>query len=191
MTAEHIADKVCYLINHSINSGKFPTLWKCAKVIALHKGGATDNLDNYRPISILCAISKILERHVHDAFFAFLKDHELISDRQSGFMKFNSCETGLTGLLNKWLRAIDDGDIIAVVNIDLRKAFNLINHDVMLAKLELYGCSNETIEWFDSYLRERTQFVKFCNASSGFETCNYGVPQGSILGPLLFIVYYK
>ena len=106
-------------------------------------------------------------------------------------MKQNSCETGLTGLVNNWLQSIDKGNIHVVgeVNINLRKAFNLLNHEVLLTKLATYGCCELALKWFNSYLRNRSQYVRFGNIESCLETCDSGIPQGSILGPLLFTVY--
>ena len=104
-------------------------------------------------------------------------------------MKYNSCETGLTYVVNKWYSETDKGNLVGTVNIDLRKAFNLLNHEIMLAKLKCYGVSENTLKWFKSYLCDRRQYVHF-NRTKSFELqCNYGIPQGSILGPLMFILY--
>ena len=104
-------------------------------------------------------------------------------------MKYNSCETGLTSVVNKWFSEIDKGNLVGTVNIDLRKAFNLLNHDILLAKLKCYGVSENTLKWFKSYLSDRRQYVHFNGTKSSELQCNYGIPQGSILGPLMFILY--
>ena len=101
-------------------------------------------------------------------------------------MKNNTCSTGLTAMLNTWLSDIDPGRVIEIMNIDLR---NLVNHEILLTKLSLYGVSNLTISWFQSYLHNREQFVQLGSVMSEKEICNCGIPQGSILGPLLFIVH--
>ena len=146
---------MCDIINDSFRSGHCPEVWKTSRIVPLHKGGSFGDLDNYRPISILCVISKIVERHIYDSLFNFLVSHDLILPNQSGFMKNHSCSTGLTAMLNTWLSDIDQGRIIEIMNIDLRKAFNLVNHEILLTKLSLYGVSNLTISWFRSYLHNR------------------------------------
>ena len=189
LVAPLAARPIHQLINSSIRSGKFPKLWKCARVIPLHKSGPTNDMDNFRPISILCTVSKIIEKHVFNHFYKYLEHFNLLSPFQSGFKKLNSCETGLTALVDRWYTELDKGNIIGAINIDLKKAFNLINHDILLTKLKLYGCDNNALVWFESYLRSRTQYVSLNGCDSNQQECNYGVPQGSILGPLFFILY--
>ena len=188
-SANIVAPVLCRIFNNSIRNGIFPDLWKHSRIIPLHKGGPKNNPDNFRPISILCTISKIFERHVHDALFDHLSKYKLLSDCQSGFMKFHSCQTALTDLMNHWCSCLDQGSIVGALNVDLRKAFNLINHDILISKLKIYGCSSLATNWFHSYLHSRKQYVLFNSKMSSVEICNYGVPQGSILGPLLFILY--
>ena len=113
-------------------------------------------MDNYRPISILCAVSKIFEKHVHKHFYNFFTQYDLISPTQSG-----SCETALTYLINDWINIIDNGHLICVgsVTVDMRKAFDVINFDILLEKLKLYGCHVSSLKWFESYIKGRKQFV--------------------------------
>ena len=151
--AHIVARPLSELINNSIRNGCFPDLWKRARVIPLHKSGSLDDMDNFRPISILCTVSKIIERHVFDCFTRFLDSFNLLLPFQSGFRKMHSCETGLTSLINNWYNEIDKGNIIGAINIDLRKAFNLVNLDILIFKLQKYGCGNITLSWFESYLR--------------------------------------
>lgn len=158
-------------------SGKFPTLWKLAKVIPIHKKGPTDDKGNYRPISVLCVLSKILERHVHDSLYAYLMSHNMLHDGQSGFRAKHSCETALNNMVHKWATAIDNGLVNGVVLLDLRKAFDLVNHTVLLQKLAIYGCSQHSMQWFSSYLSERQQFVQFKGKLSGQAEITTGVPQ--------------
>ena len=133
--AHIVARPLSELINNSIRNGCFPDLWKRARVIPLHKSGSLDDMDNFRPISILCTVSKIIERHVFDCFTRLLDSFYLLSPFQSGFRKMHSCETGLTSLISKWYNEIDKGNIIGVINIDLHKAFNLVNLDILMFKL--------------------------------------------------------
>ena len=183
-----LARHLCRIINISISSGVFPSLWKHAKVFPIFKSGNKTNMNNYRPISILNILSKIIESHVHDSFYNFLSSYNLLSPQQSGVRKNHSCETGLATLLSQWHQHIDDNFMIGSINIDLRKAFDLLNHDILCKKLKLYGCSNLTVAWFKSYLSELKQSVFMNESQSDFLNISHGVPQGSILGPLLFIL---
>ena len=169
-------------------TGNFPTLWKLAKITPIHKKGPTENKGNYRPISVLCALSKILERHVHDSLYTYLMSHNMLHDGQSGFCAKHSCETALNHMVHTWASAIDKGLVNGVVLLNLRKAFNLVNRTILLDKLSIYGCSQQSMQWFSSYLSERKQFVLFKGEQSELSEITTGVPQGSILGPLFFIV---
>ena len=189
MSATVLSRHLSYIVNTSIRTGVFPSSWKYAKVFPIFKGGCAKDCNNYRPISVLTILSKILETHVHDALYSFLSKYNLISAHQSGFRKNHSCLTGLTTLVSKWRGFLDEGKIIGCVNIDLRKAFDLINFEIMLKKLEIYGCSISTVLWFKSYLENRKQAVFIDDKHSNFLPVNYGIPQGSILGPLLYILY--
>jgi hypothetical protein len=184
-----LARHLCKVINISISTGVFPDLWKHAKIIPIYKSGKCTDMNNYRPISILAILSKIIESHVHNAFYEFLCSFNLISIHQSGFRKNHSCETGLAALISKWHRHIDNNDMIGCINIDLRKAFDLINHDILLKKLKIYGCDALTVAWFTSYLKDRKQAVFIERTLSSMSYINHGVPQGSILGPLLFVLF--
>ena len=128
---------------------------------------------------------------MHKHFYNFLDQYNLISEFQSGFRKHHSCDTSLTYLFHDWVNNLDNGNIIGNVSVDMRKAFDVINFDILLSKLALYGCSSDTVKWFESYVKHRKQYVhnKFNNSISETHETSYGVPQGSILGPLLFVVY--
>ena len=187
--APAISVSVTTLINKNIVSGKFPTLWKLAQITPIHKKGPTENKGNYRPISILCALSKILERHVHDSLYTYLMYHNMLHDGQSGYRAMHSCETAMNHMVHKWASAIDKGLVNGVVLLDLRKAFDLVNHTILLDKLSVYGCSQQSMRWLSSYLPERKQFVLFKGKQSGLSEITTGVPQGSILGQLFFILF--
>jgi hypothetical protein len=189
MAAHVIAKPLSVIINKSISQGVFPDAWKLAQVSPIHKGGSFTDVENFRPISILPVLSKLIERHVHKAFYNFLSSYELLCKCQSGFRSCHSCATSLTQLVNEWYSALDSGNIVACLSVDLRRAFDVLSHNVLLEKLKLYGCSDLCLQWFKSYLSDRKQCVKVSNTKSDFSIMKYGVPQGSILGPLLFIVY--
>ena len=189
LASNELSTVICDIINSSILEGVYPTSWKLAKVLPLYKSGCKSELNNYRPISVLSCVSKVMERHVHCSFYKFLQDNELICVEQSGFRPKHSCQTCLTSLLNSCICDINDGRLIGLITIDLRKAFDLLDLDVLLSKLIIYGCSTDAIKWFSSYLNGRSQKVLFRNVYSKVNNVGYGVPQGSILGPLLFALY--
>lgn len=189
LSANIIAGEIAYIINSSIASSTFPEVWKFAKVKPLFKAGKCDDVNNYRPISILPSLSKILERHVQKYFIRFLEMFDLLYHRQSGFRTGHSTETSILCMVDRWLQALNDGQLIGVIMVDFRKAFDMVDHAVLLKKLAIYKCSDATLQWFKSYLCERKQIVTINNACSNDKTISCGVPQGSILGPLLFIIF--
>lgn len=189
IAAPFISDSLAYLCNLSFRSGEFPSFWKCAKVKPLHKSGACDDVNNYRPISILPVLSKLIEKHVHDAFMSFLNEYDLLYVNQSGFRPKHSCETALISMVGKWLQAVNDGKLIGVVLVDFRKAFDLVDHKILIEKLKEYQLDDYAIDWFRSYLEGRVQYVDIDNVSSDDQLVTCGVPQGSILGPLLFLLF--
>ena len=189
LAAPCIANDITFICNNSINSSCFPDKWKEAKVSPLHKSGPLEEINNYRPISVLPVLSKVLERHVSDSLTAYLNENDLLHKTQSGFRSHHSCETALNFMTDSWLNAIDKGEMIGVVLVDFRKAFDLVDHNILLNKLKLYGIKEETLHWFKSYLSQRQQQVSISNSQSSFRPISCGVPQGSILGPLLFLLF--
>ena len=139
--APFIADEVTFICNHSINNSFFPSRWKEAKVTPLHKDGPHEEVNNYRPISILPVMSKILEKHVHDSLADFLHHFKLLHKTQSGFRTQHSCETALVNMIDTWLQAIDNSKMIGVVLVDFKKAFDLVDHQILLNKLDIYSIS--------------------------------------------------
>ena len=145
--------------------------------------------NNHRPISVLPVLSKVLEKHVSDSLTVYLNENNLLHTTQSGFRSYHSCETALSYMTDSWLNAIDDGNMVGVVLVDFKKAFDLVDHDILLTKLNIYGIRNEALSWFQSYLSQRQQQVSINNTKSSFKSVSCGVPQGSILGPLLFLLF--
>ena len=131
--------------------------WKEGKVRPLYKNGPKDDTNNYRPISILPVISKMLEKHVHDSLMTYLTSHKLLHSTQSGFRPNHSCETALLQTVNKFLEAINNSQIIVMVMVDFRKVFDLVDHTLLLKKLRHLKLSDKTINWFSSYLLDRKQ----------------------------------
>lgn len=180
---------IASIINNSIASGIFPSMLKEACVFPIYKNGPKYIPSNYRPISILNTISKIFEKHVISQLNKYLQSNNLLHKTQSGFRKRHSCQTALTYLINNWTSFIDNGYMIGSVFLDLQKAFDLVDHNILLMKLKLYHFSNKTIDWFSSYLTNRYQVVKIGNEMSDKQKLQTGVPQGSILAPILFLLY--
>ena len=189
LASPFIAESLSFICNLSIQTGSFPEKWKEAKVKPLHKGGPTNDLNNFRPISILPVLSKLFEKHVHESLLGFLEQYKLLYNTQSGFRPKHSCETALLYMVDKWLKALDRGELVGVILVDFLKAFDLVDHDILLRKLEIYKFNQNCRNWFRSYLSERTQKVTFKNTFSAQKPVKYGVPQGSILGPLLFLLF--
>ena len=187
--ASVITKPLCHIINLSLQSGIFPEALKIAKVTPVFKKGSPYDTNNYRPISILPTLSKILEKVVYKQLESFLEKHALIFKHQYGFRKNYSTKLALINLLNDILHMIDDGNIVLGIYLDLTKAFDTIDHDILCDKLSLYGVRGVPLNWFESYLSNRKQFVSVGNHNSSLTTISYGVPQGSILGPLLFLLY--
>ena len=189
ISAPVITKQLTDICNHSIRNSCFPSIWKKARVTPLHKRNSTDDPENYRPISILPLLSKVLEKHVHNSLYEFFLVNNLLSPRQSGFRTKHSCETALTEMTDNWLSAMYNNEYCGVLFLDLCKAFDLVDHTILLKKLKLYQLGEQSLFWFQSYLSDRKQSVKI-NATYSSEICNtHGVPQGSILGPLLFLIY--
>ena len=123
LAAPYIANEVTFICNHSINNSVFPNKWKEAKVTPLHKNGPLEEVNNFRPISILPVMSKVLEKHVHDSLSEFLQEFNLLHKTQSGFRSKHSCETALVNMIDSWLAGIDSGKMIGVVLVDFKKGF--------------------------------------------------------------------
>ena len=184
-----IADCVKHLLNLSIETGAVPSEWKQAKVVPLFKSGSKDDLDNYRPISILPILSKILEKAVFHQLHSYLSENSLLSPYQSGFRENHSTQMAVTFLTDKIRGNMDKGLLTGAAFIDLKKAFDTVPHDGLLNKLYRYGIQDQPLSWFESYLTNRTQRVSIENHLSSAANVSSGVPQGSVLGPLLFILY--
>ena len=160
-----------------------------ARVIPLYKNGHRNIPGNYRPISVLPAISKIMERIMYDQLYNYLTKFELLSDSQFGFRKSHSTATALLDCTNDWYMNLDRKMFNLVVLIDLKKAFDTVDHQILMRKLELYGIKGEALNLLKSYLTNRNQKCQIKNSFSTERLIKCGVPQGSILGPLFFLLY--
>ena len=184
-----IKDHIAFIVNLSITSNIVPTDMKFARVIPLFKKNSRSDVSNYRPVSILSIVSKILERAVYDQLERHLSDNGLIYSLQSGFRGSYSTDTCLIYLTDFIRSQMAAGKYTGMVLLDLQKAFDTVDHDILCTKLQAMGIHNNSVNWFKSYLSGRQQLVRVNNVDSKPMNITCGVPQGSILGPLLFLCY--
>ena len=163
LSASVIASPLTVIFNQSISYGHFPIQWKTARITPVHKSGSRTDKNNYRPISILCVVSKLLERHYHNCITAFLTSYDLLYKGQSGFRRYHSCESAITKLVDTWLINIEHGKLNGVTLIDFRKAFDMINVHILVSKLQCYHFDEVLIKWMYSYLTGRSQCVQVKN----------------------------
>lgn len=180
---------LAHLISESLRTGSFPDALKMARVTPIFKSGEKDVSTNYRPISVLPALSKIFERAAQQQLLWHLERNRLLASEQSGFRPRHSTATSLLRLTNDINRAIDDGMTTAAVFLDVSKAFDTVPHGRLLLKLQRLGVSGTELDWFSSYLSGRSQLVAIGRTKSPLLPITTGVPQGSILGPILFLAY--
>ena len=176
-----------FLINWGLRTSTFPTCEKTAKISPLFKSGDRQNIDNYRPISILNIMSKVTERVVYNQLSEYFETNNLFSNSQYGFRKRRSTKDAVPKLSDDIRTAMDNGYLTGALFLDLRKAFDTVNHGCLLQKLPYYGILGAELNWITSYLFHRSQIVNFDGVTSDEEYITHGVPQGSILGPLLFV----
>jgi len=182
------------IVNDSLATGIFPSLFKNAVVKPLLKKPSLDPnvLKNYRPVSNLSFLSKVMEKVVLKQLLSYLNSHDLISHTQSAYRPVHSTETALIKVTNDILDGLDGGDESVLTLLDLSAAFDTIDHTTLLKRLStLYGISGPALAWFESYLCGRTQAVLVAGQMSPLVPLSFGVPQGSVLGPILFIMYTK
>lgn len=184
-----IADPLAAIFNLSLSSGAFPSEWKVSVVIPIHKGENKEEPCNYRPISLLGGFSKLLERIVNKRLIRYLEDNCAFSNHQFGFRQGKSTEEAVTLLVDTVVSHLDQGRCCIGVFLDLAKAFDTVSIPILLSKLSAYGIRGLSLDWFSSYLSGRGQCVKVGDHLSDVRPVNFGVPQGSILGPTLFITY--
>jgi hypothetical protein len=178
-----------HVMNLSITEGVFPTELKIARVIPLFKSGDPMVFSNYRPVSVLPLFSKILERLMYNRLLSFVNKYDLLYKYQFGFRPKHSPELALVCLVEKISNALENGDYVLGLFLDFSKAFDTVNHEILLSKLDYLGVRGVALKWFESYLSQRSQHVVYNDVASSSLTIKCGVPQGSILGPLLFLLY--
>jgi hypothetical protein len=184
-----ISTALTHLINLSLQTGIVPDELKIAKVIPIYKSNDPSQLNNYRPISVLPLFSKLFERIAYTRLEKHLILHEILSPYQFGFRKNHSTSMAVSSFVEHLYDILENQKFAIATFLDLSKAFDLVDHTLLLHKLSHYGIRGITLDWFKSYLTNRKQFVKFKLSKSSMQAIQCGVPQGSILGPLLFLVY--
>ena len=182
-----ISQPLTHIINLSITHGIVTNEMK----IPLFKAEDRDVFTNYRPVSILPSFSKFIERIIYNRFFEYFNKYNILYDKQYGFRKNHSTSLALVDLYDKISTAIDQKEIAVWIFLDLSKAFDTVNHSILFDKLKHYGIRGLAFEWVKSYFSNRLQFIQFNDCFSASKNISCGVPQGSILGPLFFLLYIK
>ena len=188
--SEFITTPLTYIFTLSFLKGTYPDSLKNALIIPLFKKGDRNAVENYRPISLLPCIGKILEIIVNDRLTGFLEKYNLLHNCQHGFRKSFSTDTALSQFIHNIQLSLDRNLTTMGLYVDFTKAFDCVNHQILIEKLHRYGIRGVALDWFTSYLSNRSQKVQLHNATfSSLRSVDCGVPQGSILGPTLFIIY--
>ena len=186
---EEIAPSLVNLFRASLETGVIPQDFRDATVVPLHKKGGRDKAENYRPISLTSIVGKMLESIVKDNIVRFLDENRLIRDSQHGFTSGRSCLTNLLDFMEKITSELDNGNCVDVVYLDFAKAFDKVPHKRLISKLEAHGITGKTLRWIENWLSYRRQKVSVEGEFSDWAEVKSGVPQGSVLGPILFLVY--
>ena len=178
-----------YIFNLSLQQGIFPENLKIARVSPVYKKDEEFLLTNYRPISAPPCLSKLLERIMYNRLFKYLSENSILYKTQFGFQTPHSTEHAILLLVNQLYQSFDESKFTLGIFIDLSKAFDTVDHKILTKKLELYGIKDCNLRWFESYLSNRKKFITYGDKQTNIETITCRVPQGSILGPLLFLTF--
>ena len=191
LAADHIAHPLHHIITLSILQKTFPSAWKYSKVIPLHKKGSVLDRKNFRPVAILSPLSKILEKIVYNQIYDYFTNNKIFHANLHGYRGNRSTQTALLQMYDRWVKSASQGQVSGVILLDLSAAFDLVDHQILLRKLRIYGLDSDYLAWIESYLTDRHQAVWIDHILSEFLHCEVGVPQGSNLGPLLFLIFYN
>ena len=189
LSLQHIGEPLAHMCNMSLIQGIFPQELKLANVLPLYKSGDPQLFSNYRPVSLLPTLSKVLEKVMYTRLNSLLEMNDILFGNQFGFRRSHSCYMALMIMVNEITRSLDNGEHVVGIFLDFSRAFDTVNHTVLLKKLYYYGIRGNALEWFESYLSGRQQYVTYNGYTSSTKYITCGVPQGSILGPLLFLIY--
>ena len=184
-----IEDSLVYSFNTSLETSQFPDPWKIARVSPIFKDGDRTEKSNYRPISVLPVVSRLFEKPVCNQLYQYLNDKCFITSSQSGLRELDSTVTCLLKTTDDWYSGMDTKNLAGMVIVDMKNAFDTVDHQILCGKLESYSVLHRELAWFGSYLSNRVQYCRVNGVDLQTENINIGVPQGSCLGPLLFLVY--
>ena len=188
--APHLFSPILMCIfNKCIHLGYYPDNMKIARVVPIHKGGDINDINNYRPISVLTQFNRLFERILASRLTNFFEKNNIISSKQFGFMKKRSTEHAILDLKEFITQNLVDRKITSVLFLDLKKAFDSVSHDILLKKLLHYGIRGPAHSLMTSYLRDRKQYTSVDGVKSDLDYIRWGVPQGSVLGPILFLLF--
>lgn len=197
LCARYIAKPLTHIINLSFTEGKFPSRLKQSVVKPLYKKGERNDMNNYRPVTLIPVLSKIIEKAMYNKIYSFVTQFKILKEQQFGFRKNRSTTLACFSLINNIIQSLDSKMAVASIFLDMSKAFDFVSHPTLLEKLYRYGIRGNCWEWINSYLSHRTQCVEIeminnkhkKSFHSKYRSNDFGVPQGSVLGPLLFLLY--